>query len=178
MSSFIAQNATLNREMQAALFDSFKDITRSTRRPIGIPAPLEGAKPMVTQFLQYVKGISLKFSPHNCNTSMALDLWLKDLRMPDAERDSSMNADEKLRLWEVTHSLVDKALLVDTLPAVVHSFKGGLKLLNEVFEPCFKRLSILSSICIQNAFIRFSMQVWQFLLLISHNCRVNSMVGS
>ncbi len=39
---------------------------------------------------------------------MTLDLWLKDSRIPDHARGSSMNEDEKLRLWEVIHSLVDK----------------------------------------------------------------------
>ena len=133
MRELITQNAALNQAIQRALCDSMRDITRSARRPIGAPAPLEGAKPTVTKFTQYVGDISLKFSTHNCNTSMALDLWLKDLRMTDVQREALMNADEKLRLWEVTNSLVDKALL-DTLPADVHSSKDGLKLLNEVFQ--------------------------------------------
>ena len=127
-----------------ALCDSIRDIIRSTRRPIGTPAPLEGAKPTVTQFIKYVEEISLKFSPHNCNTSMALDMWLKNLRMPDSEREALMNADEKLRLWEVTHALVDKALL-DTIPADVHSSKNGLKLLNEVFRKVINPEFILYS---------------------------------
>jgi len=99
MRELLTQNAKLNEEMRLALCDSIRDITRSTRRPIGTPAPLEGAKPTVTQFIKYVEEISLKFSPHNCNTSMALDLWLKDLHMPvsDVEREALMNADEKLQ---------------------------------------------------------------------------------
>ena len=52
--------------------------------------------------------------------------------MADHDRGSSMDADEKLRLWEVIHSLIDKALL-DTPHADVHSSKDGLKLLNAVF---------------------------------------------
>jgi len=75
---------------------------------------------------------------------MALDMWLKDLRMPDAEREALMNADEKLRLWEITHALVDKALL-DTIPADVHSSKDGLKLLNEVFRKVINPEFILYS---------------------------------
>jgi hypothetical protein len=144
MRDLLTQNAQLNEEMRLALCDSIRDITRSTRRPIGTPAPLEGAKPTVTQFIKYVEEISLKFSPHNCNTSMALAMWLKNLRMPDSEREALMNADEKLRLWEVTHALVDKALL-DTIPADVHSSKDGLKLLNEVFRKVINPEFILYS---------------------------------
>jgi len=55
-----------------------------------------------------------------------------------------MNADEKLRLWEVTHALVDKAIL-DTIPADVHSSKDGLKLLNEVFRKVINPEFILYS---------------------------------
>ena len=118
--------------MQGAMCSNMRAITRDARRAVGTPPPLEGAKPTVTQFVTFVAGIPLKFSTQNCNTSMALDLWLRDLRMADHARGSSMNADEKIRLWEVIHSLIDKALL-DTLHADVHSSKDGLKLLNEVF---------------------------------------------
>jgi len=62
----LTQNAKLNEEMRLVLCDTIRDITRSTRRPIGTPAPLEGAKPTVTQFIKYVEEISLKISPHNC----------------------------------------------------------------------------------------------------------------
>ena len=114
------------------------------------PPPLEGAKPTVTQFIKFVEGISLKFSTQNCNTSMALDLWLKDMRMTDAAREVSMNAAEKLRLWEVIHSLIDKALL-DTLNADVHSSKDGLQLLNAVF------LKVINP-----EFILYSERIYQF----------------
>jgi len=116
----LTQNVVFNREMQGAMCVNMRAITRDARRAVGTPPPLEGAKPTVTQFVKFVAGISLKFSTHNCNTSMALDLWLKDMRMTDHARESSMNADEKLRLWEVIHSLIDKALL-DTPHADVHS---------------------------------------------------------
>ena len=52
--------------------------------------------------------------------------------MPDSQRESSMSEAEKLRLWEVIHARIDKAL-TDTLPADVQSSKDGLKLLNAVF---------------------------------------------
>ena len=144
MRDLLMQNAQLNEEMRLALCDSIRDITRSTRRPIGTPAPLEGAKPTVTKFIKYVEDIAMKYSTHNCNTSMALNLWLKNLRMSDSEREALMNADEKLRLWEVTHALVDKAIL-DTIPADVHSSKDGLKLLNEVFRKVINPEFILYS---------------------------------
>jgi len=47
MREITTQNAVFNKEMQAALFSEIRDIARSARRPIGIPAPLEGAKPTV-----------------------------------------------------------------------------------------------------------------------------------
>ena len=86
------------------MFDSVRGILKSARRPVGTPAPLDGAKPTVTQFIQFVGNISQKFSTQNCDTSMALDLWMKDLRMPDSQRESSMSEAEKLRLWEVVHA--------------------------------------------------------------------------
>ena len=86
----------------------------------------------MTQFIQFVESISQKFSTQNCDTSMALDLWLKDLRMADRDRESSMSEAEKMRLWEVIHACIDKAL-TDTLPVDVQSSKDGLKLLNAVF---------------------------------------------
>ena len=150
MRELLTQNAEYNLEMHRTLCDRMMEITRSARRPIGTPVPLEGPKPTVTQFIQYVGDVSQKFSPHNCSTSMALDLWLKELRMPAVQREALMNADEKPRLWEVTHSLVDKALL-DTLPADVHSSKDGLKLLNEVFQKV-----------INPEFILYSERLYQF----------------
>ena len=128
----LAQNAAFHKEMQEVMFDSMRDLTTSAKRHVGTPAPLEGPKPTVTQFLQFVEHISQKFSTQNCDTSRALDMWLKDLRMPDRERESSMNEAEKLRLWEVIHACIDKAL-TDTLPDDVQSSKDGLKLLNAVF---------------------------------------------
>jgi len=67
MRELITQNAQLNQAMRETLCDSMRDITRSARRPIGTPAPLEGAKPTVTKFIQYVQDISNKYAPHSCN---------------------------------------------------------------------------------------------------------------
>ena len=83
---FLAQNTASNEKLQEAMFDSVRGILKSARRPVGTPAPLDGAKPTVTQFIQFVENISQKFSTQNCDTSMALDLWLKDLCMPDSQR--------------------------------------------------------------------------------------------
>ena len=47
-------------------------------------------------------------------------------------RESSLGPDENLRLWEVIHACIDKAV-TDSLSADVQSSKGGLKLLNAVF---------------------------------------------
>ena len=80
----LAQNAASNEKLQEAMFDSVRGILKSARRPVGTPAPLDGAKPTVTQFIQFVENISQKFSTQNCDTPMALDLWLKYLRMPDS----------------------------------------------------------------------------------------------
>ena len=146
----LTQNAVFNREMQDAMCENMRAIAKDARRAVGTPPPLEGAKPTVTQFIKFVEGISLKFSTQNCNTSMALDLWLKNMRMTDAARESSMNAAEKLRLWEVIHSLIDKALL-DTLNADVHSSKDGLQLLNAVF------LKVINP-----EFILYSERIYQF----------------
>ena len=107
---------------------------------------------------------------------MALKLWLKDLRMSDSEREALMNADEKLRLWEVTHALVDKALL-DTIPADVHSSKDGLKVLNEVFRKVIHPEFILYSERLYTFFNASVAVPAANIALILHNCRVNSVIG-
>jgi len=63
---------------------------------------------------------------------MSLDLWLKDMRMPFHQLESPLGSDDKLRLWEVTHACIDKAV-TDSLSAEVQSSKDGLTLLHDVF---------------------------------------------
>ena len=110
-----------------------QELTKSAKRPVGIPAKLEGgAKPTVTQFRAFVESASNKFSTQNCQTSMILDFWLKDMRMNSTQLESSLSEDEKLRLWEVIHACIDKAV-TDSLSAEVQSSKDGLKLLHAVF---------------------------------------------
>ena len=50
----LAQNAASNEKLQEAMFDSVRGILKSARRPVGTPAPLEGAKPTVTQLISDV----------------------------------------------------------------------------------------------------------------------------
>ena len=107
----LKQNAAMQQQLQDALFLNMKDLTKSAKRPVGVPSQLAGgAKPTVTQFIEFVEGVSQKYSTQNCQTSMALDLWLKDLQMPDHERESSLGPDENLRLWEVIDACIDNAV--------------------------------------------------------------------
>ena len=79
-----------------------------------------------------MESASYTFATQNCQTSMSLDLWFKDLRMPLPQLESSLGSEEKLRLWEVIHACIDKAI-TDSLSAEVQSSKDGLKLLHAVF---------------------------------------------
>ena len=129
----LKQNADMQQQLQTALFENMKGLTKSAMRPVGVPPQLAGgAKPTVTQFIEFVEGVSQKYSAQNCKTSRALELWLKDLQMSDQERESSLGPEENLRLWEVIHACIDKAV-TDSLSADVQSSKDGLKLLNAVF---------------------------------------------
>ena len=93
------------------MFASMRELTKSAKRPVETPAQLAGgAKPTVTQFKDFVESVSYKFATQNCQTSMSLDLWFKDLRMPLPQLESSLGSEEKLRLWEVIHACIDKAI--------------------------------------------------------------------
>ena len=109
LNDILKHNAQLQQQLQDTLFEqvfkNMQELTKSAKRPVGTPAKLEGgAKPTVTQFRAFVESASNKFSTQNCQTSMILDLWLKDMRMNSTQLESSLSEDEKLRLWEVTHA--------------------------------------------------------------------------
>ncbi len=105
----LEQNAHLQQQLQNVLFANMKELAKSARRPVGIPAQLAGgAKPTVTQLRDFVEGASNKFSTQQCQTPMCLlDLWLKDVQMPVHQLESPLGSDEKLRLWEITHACID-----------------------------------------------------------------------
>ena len=57
----LQQDAALNREMQEALFDSMRDLTKSVERPVGTPAPLEGPKPVCGKSFAEVSYAELEY---------------------------------------------------------------------------------------------------------------------